>query len=67
MREKIQAIVNNFGLGISVQNLADEVYGKLALAGENPCIVNERYIEVNGEMFKFAKSKAKSQWIVKQF
>ena len=67
MRENIQAIVNKFGLGISVQALADEVYNKLALAGENPCILNDRYIEVNGAKFQLVKAKAKGQWIVKEF
>lgn len=67
MREKIQAIVNNFGLGISVQELADKVYCQLAADGDNPCIVNERYIGVNGANFQLVKSKAKGQWIVKEF
>ena len=67
MREKIQAIVNQFGLGISVQELADKVYGQLAAEGENPCIVNDRYIEVNGANYQLVKAKAKGQWIVKEF
>lgn len=67
MREKIQAIVNNFGFGISVQELAEKVYWQLVADGENPCIVNDRYIEVNGANFQLIKARAKGHWVVKEF
>ena len=67
MRDNVQAIVNQFGLGISVKELAVMVYDQLVAQGEDVYILNERYIGVNGDNFQLVKSKAKGQWIVKEF
>jgi hypothetical protein len=49
-----------------VKELAAKVYWHLAQAGEHPCIVNERYIGVNGATYQIIKSKAKGHWTVKE-
>jgi len=66
MKDRIQEIVNHFGFGISVKELASKVYWQLAADGEHPCIVNDRYIGVNGANYQLIKAKAKGHWVVKE-
>ena len=64
MKENIQNIVNDFGFGISVNELASKVYFKLASLGFKPCIVNDRYIEVDGITYQLRKTRSKGHWTV---
>lgn len=64
MRKLIQNFVNDFGFGISVEKLAVKVYRYLAAYGYAPCIVNDRYIEVNGVTYQLRKTKSKGHWTV---
>lgn len=67
MMNKLQEMVNNYGFGISVEELASAVYHKLAAAGFKPCIVNDRYIEVEGATYQFRKTRSKGHWTVAVF
>ena len=62
MLNNIQNIVNKYGFGISTKDIASEVYWALEAQGFDPCIVNDRYIEVNGITYQLRKTKAKGHW-----
>lgn len=67
MKEMLQEMVNGYGFGISVEGLASEVYHQLRAQGSEPCIVNDRYIEVDGVTYQFRKTRAKGHWTVACF
>jgi len=64
MMNTIQNYVNGFGFGISVNELASKIYFKLASLGYDPCIVNDRYIEVDGITYQLRKTRSKGHWTV---
>lgn len=66
MIQKIQKFVDGYGIGMSKEQLADKVYRFLDRE-HDVCLINERYISVDGEEFQFIKSKAQSRWIVNQY
>lgn len=63
----IQNFINQYGLGMSVEEIAEKVYFYLVSLKYNPCIINERYIEVNGSRYRFVKSKKYNGWVAKIF
>lgn len=67
MKNEIEKIVLNYGFGISVEELASRVYIELAAQGFAPCLVNDRYIEVNGTTYQLIKSRSKGHWTVREF
>lgn len=67
MLNKLQAVVNGYGFGISVEGLASNVYHELAAAGFHPCIVNDRYVEIEGVTYQFRKTRSKGHWTVVSF
>jgi len=66
-KEMLQEMVNGYGFGISVEVLASEIYGKAKAQGFNPCIVNDRYIEVDGVTYQFRKTRSAGHWTVVSF
>lgn len=64
---ELQNFVDGFGFGISVEKLADKAYRQMELLGHNVCIVNDRYLEVDGTTYLFSKSRKHGRWIVKAF
>ena len=66
MKAKIQELVNAYGFGISVKDLAVAVYRKLTADGEMAYIVNERYIGVDGKTYQFLKTRSRGHWTVKE-
>lgn len=64
MKNTIQNFVNGFGFGISVNELASKTYHKLSSLGFDPCIVNDRYIEVDGITYQLRKTRSKGHWTV---
>ena len=65
-KEAIQKFIDQYGFRISVKDLADMTYTELRMDGfENVCIVNDRYIEVDGVTYYFSKSKKYNGWIAK--
>ena len=64
---ELQNFIENFGFGISVEKLADKAYWYMASKGHQVCMVNERYLEVDGTTYFFSKSKKHGRWIAKTF
>ena len=64
MLNKLQDIVNKYGFGLSVRDMASIVYSELCAEGFEPCIVNDRYIEVDGVAYQFRKTRSKGHWTV---
>ena len=66
MLSKIQSIINKYGFAVSTKSIASEVYWELKALGFSPCIVNDRYIEVDGVMYQLLKTRAKGHWTAKE-
>lgn len=66
-KEMLQGFIDGFGFGISVQKLADKAYRYMESKGYNVCIVNDRYLEVDGTTYLFSKSRKHGGWIAKAF
>ena len=64
MLNKLQEMANEYGFGLSVQNMVSDVYSELKCQGFDPCIVNDRYIEVEGVAYQFRKTRSKGHWTV---
>lgn len=54
---ELQNFVDNYGFGISVKELASRAYHHMAAAGHKVCIVNDRYLMVDGSTYLFSKSR----------
>lgn len=65
-KETIQNFIDQYGFRISVKDLADMTYTELAMAGFKPCIINDRFIEVDGTIYLFSKSRKHNRWIAKE-
>lgn len=63
----LQRFVDGYGFGISVQKLAEKSYWQMQAEGHQVCMVNERYLEVDGVTYYFSKSRKAGVWIVKEF
>ena len=63
---ELQNFVNGYGLGISVEKLADKAYRHMELKGHEVCLINDRYLEVDGTEYLFSKSRKNGCWIVKE-
>lgn len=63
----LQNFVNGFGFGISVQKLAEKAYRQMAVLGHDVCILNDRYLIMDGASYMFSKSRKQGGWIVKEF
>lgn len=67
MKNIIEEIIRKYGFGMSIEQLASRVYFDLVALGYKPCIVNDRYIEVDNENYQLIKSRSKGHWTVKTF
>lgn len=63
----LQNFVDNFGLGISKENLITKAYRQLSANGHDCYIINGKYINVDGEDLQLIKSRKEDRWIVKGF
>ena len=63
----LQNYIDGFGFGISVKALASKAYWQMQALGHKVCIVNERYLEVDGTTYLFSKSRKAGRWIAKAF
>ena len=63
----LQNFVNNFGLGISKEQLISKAYRQLTTDGHDCCIINDRYIRIDGKEYQLIKSHKEDRWIVKAF
>ena len=64
---ELQNYIDGYGFGISVKELAHRAYNHMAAKGHNVCIVNERYLDVDGTTYLFSKSRKHGHWIAKAF
>lgn len=67
MKNTIEQITSKFGFGMSVEELASRVYVELEALGFEPCLVNDRYVEVNGTTYQLRKMRSKGHWTVREF
>ena len=63
----LQNFVDQFGLGISKEKLVNKAYYAMEALGYNVCILNEKYLVINGINYQFIKSRKEARWIVKAF
>lgn len=64
MKNKLQEMVAGYGFGLKVEDLVRRMYWSLVAEGLRPCIVNDRYIEVEGVYYQFKKTRSKGHWTV---
>ena len=65
--EKIQNFINNWGLGLTVRDLAVKAYRFMESEGHHSYILNDRYISVDGVEYRFVKNRKEGHWIVKLY
>lgn len=63
--ESLQRFIDGFGFGISVEKLASKAYRQMEAEGHKVCLINGRYLEVDGTAYLFSKSKKAGRWIAK--
>jgi hypothetical protein len=61
----LQNFLDLFGFGISVKELVSKAYFAMAVKGHKVCIVNDRYLEVDGTTYLFSKSVKYGGWKAK--
>ena len=64
---ELQNFLDRYGFGISVKELVNRAYRHMEAAGHKVCLVNERYLEVDGDTYMFSKSRKLGRWIAKKF
>lgn len=64
---ELQNYIDGFGFGISVKELASKAYRFMASNGYKVCIINDRYLDVDGTTYLFSKSRKNGRWIAKAF
>lgn len=62
----LQNFVDQFGLGISKEQLIDKAYRQLC-AKHDCCVINDKYISIDGVELQVIKSRKQDRWIVKEF
>lgn len=62
----LQNFINGYGLGISKEKLIEKAYRQLESEGNDCCILNGRYIIINGEELQIIKSRKEDRWIAKE-
>lgn len=69
MKELLQKEADKYGFGISKKGLVSKVYwaAKADDINLDICIVNDRYLKINGIYYQFIKSHKENRWIVKEF
>ena len=64
---ELQNFIEGYGFGISVEKLAEKAYVYMELKGHDVCLINDRYLEVDGTTYLFSKSRKHGRWIAKAF
>lgn len=67
MKNTIENIISKYGFRMSVEEAASRVYVELSTIGYAPCIVNDRYIEIENVTYQLVKSRSKGHWTVREF
>lgn len=64
---ELQNFVNQFGFGISKNELCEKACSAMTAQGFDACVLNEKYLEVNGVNYQFTKNRKTNSWVVKAF
>ena len=64
---ELQNYIDGYGFGISVKDLCSKAYWQMKADGHKVCIVNDRYLELDGKTYFFSKSRKRGRWIAKEF
>lgn len=64
-KENLQRIADEFGLGANTKNIANEAYWRMIALGYKVYMINERYLEVEGDEYRFSKNSKEGKWMVK--
>ena len=67
MKNTIEAIMFNYGFGMSVEEAATLVYRELHRYGYDVCITNDRYIKIEGHTYQLRKTRSKGRWTAREF
>lgn len=62
---ELQEFVSQFGTAIGPKKLCEKVYDAMRLKGHDVCLLNDRYIIVDGVRYCFRRRNG--SWIVKEF
>ena len=54
---ELQNYIDGYGFGISVKDLCSKAYWQMKADGHKVCIVNDRYLELDGKTYFFSKSR----------
>lgn len=65
--KELQDFVDNFGLGISKEQLASKAYVAMEMLGHEVWLINDRYLHIDDKDYQFIKSRKQDKWIVKDF
>ena len=60
----LQEFVGQFGTAIGVKKLCEKAYRAMEAKGHNVCLLNEKYLIVDGTSYCFRKHKG--DWIAKE-
>lgn len=63
--ERLQEIINGYGLGITKKNLIEKAYRILEAEGHHTYILNDLYIGIDGTEYQIIKSRKEDRWIAK--
>ena len=64
--KELQNYINTFGLRTSLKELTSRAYWEMKAQGHEVCIINDRYLEIDGKTYFFSKSKKAGRWILKE-
>lgn len=63
---ELQNYINNYGLRTSLKELVSRAYWEMKAKGHEACVINDRYIEVDGKTYYFSRSKKAGHWVLKE-
>lgn len=63
--EKVQGFISKWGLGMSKETMAGKVYDFMG-KDHDVCLLNGKYIIIDGNEFQFIKSRKDDCWYVKE-
>lgn len=61
----IQNFVDGFGTGCSKENMVSKVHRYLISKNIDNCILNDKYIEIDGTVIELIRKRSIGVWIVK--
>lgn len=65
--KEIREEANQYGFGMRIEEMANQIYWALRSKGYDVYILNERYISCEGNDYQILKTRSKGCWTVKAF